>query len=185
MFCRAWPDWLAVSFQNWHHATVDQSLSSLSPTHPRIWIEGDWKRAWRTCLYRVCRLRPSGFWQQSHSSKPGAGNLLLFDDFLPALQFTICSSATSDAMISVVHFFQLLHQSGDPWITLLMQPHSVDIPPVFRLTVMAIEYHCIPLNTMQTHPFLGKKRAIYCRSVSVKTTRKIMEKFWEKIWKNE
>ena len=53
--------------------------------------------------------------------------------FLPAFQFTICSSATSDAMISVVHFFQLLRQSGDPWITLIMQPHHE-----FRLTVMRL-----------------------------------------------
>ena len=60
--------------------------------------------------------------------------LLLY--FLPALQFTICSSATSDAMISVVHFFQLLRQSGDPWITLLVQPdHEV------RLTVMRLHTH--------------------------------------------
>ena len=50
-----------------------------------------------------------------------------------SIQFTICSSATSDAMISVVHFFQLLRQSGEPWITLLMQPSHV-----FRLTVMRL-----------------------------------------------
>ena len=39
-------------------------------------------------------------------------------------------------MISVVHFFQLLRQSGDPWITLLVQPDHV-----VRLTVMRLHTH--------------------------------------------
>ena len=31
----------AVNYQIWHHATVDKSIPSCSPTWPHIWIEGD------------------------------------------------------------------------------------------------------------------------------------------------
>ena len=58
-----------------------------------------------------------------------------FDDS-PAFQFTICTSTTSDALLTILSFFQLLRQSGNPWISLSM---STTIPSkeenVFLLTV--------------------------------------------------
>ena len=58
-------------------------------------------------------------------------------DSLP-FQFTICLSATSDAFLTSLQFFQLLRQNGTPWISLYMDP----IPRpgkengLFRLTVL-------------------------------------------------
>ena len=50
-------------------------------------------------------------------------------------QFTICSSATSDALLSNVVFFQLLRHSGSPWITFFMSPPPGSENPIFKLTV--------------------------------------------------
>ena len=38
------------------------------------------------------------------------------------IQFTICSSATSEGFLPNLHFFHILRQSGNPWITLDMNP---------------------------------------------------------------
>ena len=46
------------------------------------------------------------------------------------VQFTICSSATSDAFLTNLNFFQLFRQSGTPWVQLTRGP-----PGEFRLTV--------------------------------------------------
>ena len=60
-----------------------------------------------------------------------------FFDTLP-FQFTICLSATSDAFLTSLQFFQLLRHSGNPWISLYMDP--VPKPGkqdgLFRLTVL-------------------------------------------------
>ena len=59
---------------------------------------------------------------------------VIFDIF--PVQFTICSSATTDALLSSPVFFQLLRQSGNPWITLYMHPQSGKEDHIFKLTVM-------------------------------------------------
>ena len=81
---------------------------------------------------------------------------------LPAFQFTICSSATSDALLTVVHFFQLLRQSGDPWITLIMQPlQPGDEENMFYLAVReGVPVHIFPKSR---HFFI-----IYCIGVLAK-----------------
>ena len=102
IFYRAWPDWSGVNLWNWHNAAVDKSFSACSPTQPNIWIEGDWEWAWTSCLWsrgkhrRLCSSchRPKGC-----SSKSGLDDLLIVDVLL-AFQFTICSSATSDALLN-------------------------------------------------------------------------------------
>ena len=53
-----------------------------------------------------------------------------------SVQFTICSSATADAFLTNILFFQLLRQSGNPWITLHLHPQSGKEDPIFKLTVM-------------------------------------------------
>ena len=60
-------------------------------------------------------------------------------DVSPAFQFTICSSATSDAFLTGLFFFQLLRQSGNPWITLSMRavPGPGKEDAIFRLTVLS------------------------------------------------
>ena len=37
-------------------------------------------------------------------------------------QFTICSSATTDAFLTNLNFFQILRHSGIPWITFFSMP---------------------------------------------------------------
>ena len=75
-------------------------------------------------------------------SIPGRGRvkslLLIFTNkpiwFLS--QFTICSSATSDALLTMLSFFQLLRQSGNPWISFSMRATSGKEGNTFKLTVM-------------------------------------------------
>ena len=53
-------------------------------------------------------------------------------------QFTICSSAMSDAALTSLNFFQLLHHSGNPWINLNLKLEKLDTggaKPIFRLSV--------------------------------------------------
>ena len=59
-------------------------------------------------------------------------------DVLPAFQFTICSSLAADALLTGVSFFQLLRQSGKPWISLMMEPapRTGGLDNLFKLTVL-------------------------------------------------
>ena len=51
------------------------------------------------------------------------------------VQFTICSSATTDALLTNLVFFQVLRQSGNPWITLYLYPMPGKEDHIFILTV--------------------------------------------------
>ena len=133
--------------QDWHHATVGQSiLLPCSPTEPHIWIEGDRQWAWTSCLWfwgKYSWLRSTGCRPKRRSSKSGvAGNnpvsvelQSVSLDNLP-FQFTICSSATSDALTTYIFFFQLLRQSGNPWISFYMEPTPGKVENIFKLTVI-------------------------------------------------
>ena len=50
-------------------------------------------------------------------------------------QFTICSSATTDALLTNIEFFQLLRHSGNPWITFWLEPQPGSEEHIFKLTV--------------------------------------------------
>ena len=51
-------------------------------------------------------------------------------------QFTICSSATTNAFLTNLNFFQILRHSGNPWITFFsMPPQPGSDNPIFKLTV--------------------------------------------------
>ena len=52
------------------------------------------------------------------------------------VQFTICSSVTTDALLTRLVFFQLLRQSGNPWIFLSLVPTPGKEDHTFKLTVM-------------------------------------------------
>ena len=55
--------------------------------------------------------------------------------FISSSQFTICSSATSTALLTTIHFFQLLRKSGSPWIGFTLQPQPGSGEHTFKLTV--------------------------------------------------
>ena len=51
-------------------------------------------------------------------------------------QFTICSSATTDAFLTNLNFFTILRHSGNPWISFFsMPPQPGSEDPIFKLTV--------------------------------------------------
>ena len=58
-----------------------------------------------------------------------------FESLLLFFQFSICSSATSDAWLSLVVFFQLFRHSGKPWISFQMDPRPGQWEKIFRLSV--------------------------------------------------
>ena len=53
------------------------------------------------------------------------------------IQVNICSAATSDACFANLHFFHILRQSGNTWITLDLHPNMdpASGEGVFKLTV--------------------------------------------------
>ena len=53
----------------------------------------------------------------------------------PPTQFTICSSATTDAFLTNLIFFQILRHSEDPWITFYLFPQPGNEDPIFKITV--------------------------------------------------
>ena len=74
-----------------------------------------------------------------------------FDDS-PSFQFTICSSITAEAVITTIPFFQLLRQSGNPWISLYLIPGGY----IFKLTVMLLLWYLISDDL-----FLGRYTSFY------------------------
>ena len=56
------------------------------------------------------------------------------------IQFTICSSASSNPLLTNLFFFQLLRQSSTPWVSLFMhtQPHGEHM---FKYSVKWQIYH--------------------------------------------
>ena len=64
-------------------------------------------------------------------------NSRILNNWAGLIQFTICSSATSDAFLTNLHFFHILRQSGNTWITLDLHPNMDPATGegVFKLTV--------------------------------------------------
>ena len=62
----------------------------------------------------------------------------------PPTQFTICSSATTDAFLTNLIFFQILRHSEDPWITFYLFPQPGNEDPIFKITV---KVRCKLLNS--------------------------------------
>ena len=54
-------------------------------------------------------------------------------------QFTICSSATAEAVLSTFFFVQLLRESGQPWVTLQMTADA-KTGSDFRVTVYILNF---------------------------------------------
>ena len=50
-------------------------------------------------------------------------------------QFTICMSASTDALLTNLGFFQLLRQSEDPWVTFNLHPEPGRKDHIFKFTV--------------------------------------------------
>ena len=73
---------------------------------------------------------------------------------LPALsqyfQFTICSSIATGALTNTICFFQLLRQSGTPWINLCLDSNSK--PPIFKISVDDDETYTPTTNTTDFIP---------------------------------
>ena len=74
-------------------------------------------------------------------------------DISPAFQFTICSSATSDALTTVLSFFQLQRQSGNPWISLCMDSLHDKEGNIFELTVMSLPDSYLTWRSIWLKPF--------------------------------
>ena len=107
---------------SWHHADVSPSIPHRTPTQNHVWLEADRQWSRTSSLWRRgsnCRLCPPGRWQKSHFAESGAR----FVEIMNAeySQFTICSSTSSNALLTALPFFQLLRQSGKPWVTLYTQ----------------------------------------------------------------
>ena len=137
MLCRDLPNWstLLICWQQIiNNAVVGEFFLPCSSTQNHIWSEGvgQWCRIFVMGAWgKYCRLCSPGCWPKSHSAISGANTLLL--NFL--FQFTICSSATTDALLTNVNFFQLLFHSGNPWITFWLEPQPGSEQHIFKLTV--------------------------------------------------
>ena len=71
-------------------------------------------------------------------------------------QFTICSSTSSNALLTALPFFQLLRQSGKPWVTLYMDPRPGREQHLFRYSVKGHSQfklvRCRPMTNPMTDP---------------------------------
>ena len=117
-----------------YHENFDQDdpFKKIDILHLCIWIESDWHWTWTCCVWswgQNCWLRSSGLGWKGFLAN--AGMIFLFLCLKKRIQFTICSSATSDALLTNLHFFTILRQSGNPWISFDMAAED----RVFKLTV--------------------------------------------------
>ena len=142
VLCREWP---SVIFENRNHAVFDEFIHPCLPSQNNIWLEGDWQWSRTSCVWsrgNNCWLCSPCCWPKSHPATQVQTfyNTLSF----PPTQFTICSSATTDAFLTNLIFFQILRHSEDPWITFYLFPQPGNEDPIFKITV---KVRCKLLNS--------------------------------------
>ena len=127
--------WYKMFFRdkpNWRHETVPPC----SPTLHCIWNEVDRQWSWTWCFWS----QRKNDWLRFPSHRPkscsaNSGYISTFQIINLYLQFTICSSVSSDALLTPLFFFQLLRQSGKPWIYLQMEPRPGNEGHIFKFGV--------------------------------------------------
>ena len=71
-------------------------------------------------------------------------------------QFTICMSASTDALLTNLGFFQLLRQSEDPWVTFNLHPE-----PVLRLALIDSPSCCVACEQLVPRELVLGQRGAY------------------------